>query len=169
MYLDLAECSILNRSVTWPGDILQNGMIPSPRITATPKLLLPLNNKLLGNKIKHTMSNSEQSRPRLCPLTRKIVHWCREECDNHDSSWQFVTCDDGPVTHHPPPACWQTIQSRTSNLTSKLTRVFMCRCSVLPFHSAPTHWTIPIWLNVTQGSISPLSQNTVLLQMLKLY
>ena len=100
-------------------------MIPSLRITATPKLLLPLNNKLLGRKIKHTMSNSLQSRPRLCSLTRKIVHWCREECDNHDSSWQFVTCDDGPVTHHPPPACWQTIQSRTSNLTSRLTRVFM--------------------------------------------
>ena len=58
-------------------------------------------------------------------MTRKIVHWCREECDNHDSSWQFVTCDNGPVTHHPPPACWQTIQSRTSNLTSELTRVFM--------------------------------------------
>ena len=65
------------------------------------------------------------------PVTRKIVHWCREECDNHDSSWQFVTCDDGPVTHHTPPACWQTIQSRTSNLTSGLTRVFMCHCCML--------------------------------------
>ena len=140
-----------------------------PLVLPPPQLLLPLNNKLLiGRKIKHrTMSNEICSVLRICDP---------ENCSLMEGgvwqSWQFVTCDDGPVTHHTPPACWQTIQSRTSNLTSGLTRVFMSRCSAtlsLRLDTSDNSHNTDLAQCYTGINITTLTKHTVLCQMLKLY
>mgnify|MGYP006888601218 CR=1 FL=1 len=91
------------------------------------------------------------------PVTRKIVHWCSEECDNHDSSWH-VTMVRSHITHH----LLVDRQFRVGHqIWHRGWHGFLCVaavcCSQLPFHSVRTLWTMVIWLNVTQGSISPLS------------
>ena len=76
-------------------------MIPSPRITATPQLLLPLNNKLLGRKIKHRMSNprgpwySVLWPGKLCTDVGRSVTIMTAR----DNSWH-VTMVRSHITHH---------------------------------------------------------------------
>ena len=76
-------------------------MIPSPRITATPQLLLPLNNKLLGKKIKHRMSNprgpcdSVLWPGKLCTDVGRSVTIMTAR----DNSWH-VTMVRSHITHH---------------------------------------------------------------------
>ena len=148
-------------------------MIPSPRITATPQLLLPLNNKLLRRKIKHRMSKSN---PPAFEAPDSAL-WPGKLCTDvgrsvtimtaRDNSWH-VTMVRSHITH-------QLLVDRQFRVGHQIWHRswhgFLClRHPMLPFHSVRACWTIPIWLNVTQGSISaPLSQNPVLLQMLKLY
>ena len=124
-------------------------------------LLLPLNNKLLGRKIKHRMSNEQCCCPQLLWPGKLFTDVGRSVTimTARDNSWH-VTMVRSHITHH----LLVDRQFRVGHqIWHRGWHEFLCVavvcCSALPFHCVRTLWTMVIWLNATQGSISPLSDS----------